>query len=381
MMARRQSFMSGVMEGIQAGIQFKRQQEQDRQARELHDMQVRGLKRSEDAAVESQSAREAIRAAGKVGLVTEEIPGDDGSTTVYRVGNQQFQSKAAANAELAKVNQPLAVARRQYEAAAASGIPELHNQYAAIYAGTRKQTEEDFRSDFRSAYSSGGVQGVLNLYNKQVQDGRQLMAKPVDGGFAVVEYQGGKQVGQPRVFTSGPAGTAEQQFIAQEAQKFLSSPEAYLESYHRDRAFATGVDQFNRKMGQDQSQFDATLRQRGQIAAQDQQVRMAGVGVQRESLNHQKSRDGRPQPMTFMGPDGQAVVAEYAPATGPRQGSLTYLTPQGKPAPVAGAPRGFPQPKADPLADLLGQGAGGPGIEFDTSPEATARFRELLQNR
>ena len=380
-MARRQSFFSGVLEGIQTGIQIRRQQQMDQQAQEERELRMRGLKRQDEEATARQSAVEQIRNAGKVSLLTEQTPGDDGEMVErFSVGGQQLDNRAEAEVALRKANTPVAVARRQYEAAQASGVPELQMQFGNIYNNVRETALKDMQSGFREAMAKG-VDGVIEHYNKNVLDGRQLRRVPVEGGFAVAEFVGGKMVGQPRVFRDQEGMPGERQFIAAEVQRFHASPDAYLESYYKDRDFQAGERRFQTQFDENRRQFDERMRAQQAEAAANERYRSAALGIQREGVGLQREQAARGTNIPFVTPDGKFGITEYVPGTRDKPGVLRQLTPQGSTSPYTeGVPRGFKQPTPDPFAGL-GARPSQPNLVPEINEESLRRLDALINQR
>ncbi len=377
-MARQQrSFFDGIADGYQMMEGVKRQKRQDELSRELHDRQIKQLDRQDRRATLTEDAEKQIAAAGAVSVTPSVERGEDGSEVErYKVGSQTFESRARADQEATRMNAPLAVARRQWETAQKLGVPELAERYGNIYGSTRKNVEDDFKYGIRDAMQRGGAQGVVEFYNSHVNDGRQLqLDRNDDGTISLSEMAGGKLTGKPRVFGS------EKDFLANELARYTSSPEAYLEAYHRDRQFAEGV----RARQADESFRDREFAWRQGDAAQGRDIQrsgvaaqLAGVGVHRESLY-------RPQYFTTQNADGTTnfYSANTVPPKRAGEAPRAVLSPMSaepgaKPTPQPGTRGGIKQPSAMDLLMQQRKGAGAStGIEV--TPEALMRLDELMK--
>lgn len=381
-MARgRESFFEGILRGYQTHEAMLRQKKLDELAAEDRQLTRKGIQ-LQQTALESQeadrervrAAQEAVSKAGKIGIETQFVPGktEGEMDQVFTVNGQQFKNRAAAEAALEGLNSPLAVAKRQYQAALDTGVGELADRYSRIYKEARDTTEQDFRQGFTTAMRTGGLQGVLDFYNKNVKDGRTLVAQRGPGGKVTVgEYVGGKLQGDPATYNS------EKDFIAEQVQRFSASPESYLEAFYRDRQFGEGVRQFNEGMGL----------KRDELAAQKEyQQGQLGIGRMNASANQMQAGTAaavaaRPTVVQTVTPDGTGTnlgVVRFAPGSN---------KPEYSQVGVQAGVRTPPKP-VDPLSQMIadkargkmgGMGTGTAGIEINE--EGLLRLDELMKGR
>lgn len=378
------SFLDGFARGMQLaqqavmmreGIEDRRTQREytredrlraqkagERQAT-LQELQIEQAQIDARRAQAAAAAETKIQAASKVTAVPMVVPGKKAGEmdTVYMVGNQRFANPELANQAAEAENTPLKIARRQYAAAQEVGIPDVARRYLDNYNATRTATEADFKQDFQTAMRDGGVDGVIQLYNGKVKDGRQLVAqRRPDGKFAVATYLGGKLQGDPMVYQD------ENQFLAEQVARYTATPDAYLDAYHKTEARREGARQFDASLGVQKDQLGETVRHN---QAQEG-IGRASVGVQQQGVNVQ--RDGLMQPKVQFFPTvtpegntsiGAGIVRPGKPAVGKTPGTET--TVEYKPV---GTQTGSARPvKPDPLAALLGQRGAPkqPGIQMD----------------
>lgn len=275
-MSRKQfagSFVQGLLAGYQMESDRQRQKkldEQDRAERaqrsELIGLQIGNARRDSERQATMQSADDQIRKSAVVGMQVYSQPGKkEGETEdVYKVGEQTFADRGEAEKQLKTLNTPLAVARRQYEAAASSGIPELAQRYRENHNTVQQQTQAELNNGAMEAVRSGPM-AVNKFFNERVLNGttEQLTMTP-DGKIVTAQYQGGKRVSEPMTYSS------QEEYVASHLARFQSSPQQYLETFQR-----------NQKMGEERRQFDATL-------AQTQRYQDGQLGVGR--MNAQASQ-------------------------------------------------------------------------------------------
>ena len=341
---------------------------------DLATLQLEDARRVQAQAKLREEREAAVRSAGVRTLGTAFEPGktEGEQVPVFTVGAQRFGNRAAAEAALAQENAPVAVAKRQWQKAQELGDPTLAKQYYDGYTSARASAMEDLRTNIGTAYAERGVQGVLDVYNNNVQDGRRKIMTPgPDGSMVVGTYVGGKLQGEVERYKNP------EEFVAHQRALFAANPDAYLDYYHRKATLDQGASQFSQHLGLQRDQLKVTAR--GQDMSH--RVGMANVGVGAAGVAAQREAMVKPA-VNFVQtdvPDGQGGTATSVGATvyDPKTGKLTQHMP---PQPFAGVRRA---PPVSPLAALLpGQqkGAAAP-INLNISEEGLIAAEELLRKR
>lgn len=298
----------------------------------LTELQIEQARRDAENNKAMMEAEAEVKKAGKVAVTTSFLPGkkEGELDQMFEVGGQQFNNRADADAHAAGANTPVAVARRQYARAQELGVPQLAKQYGDLYTNARTSTEADFKQAFNEAMRNGGVEGVVQLYNSQVKDGRQLVAQRGPGGkLTVGTYVGGKLQGQPVTYGD------EKEFLAEQVARYTASPDAYLDAFHKTRAF-----------GESARQFDAQMDETTRSNKAREGTASAAVGVQRQGVELQGRALDKPvstviQTVNPTGTGTNLGVVQTHPS-----GKSTYNS--------VGEQAGITRPpKVDPLAEML----------------------------
>lgn len=257
-------FARGLMRGYELETQRQRQEKLDKLAERQAEVQM-GVARTQQVAAElnieeararsarektARAADERIQALGEVKAQEMVVPGKkEGETEqVWVVGDQQFGSKAAADMELRRQNSPVAVAKRQYAAAASAGIPELTERYRNNLTQARAAAQADLQEAAMEALRQGPA-GINKLYNESVLDGttEQISYAP-DGKIVMATYRAGKRLSDPVTMTP-------EEYSSYHLARFKANPDSYLENYYRERTYKEGVRQFDAKMGIEREQL------------------------------------------------------------------------------------------------------------------------------
>lgn len=325
----------------------------DRQA-DLQTLQLEQARRDAARNEALAAAEKEVQTAGKVALQTEFMPGkkEGELEQVFIVGQQRFNNRADAQVALETANLPVQVARRQYQAAQATGIADVQQKYLGNYNAVRTATEAEFKQTFMDAARNGGVDGVLGVYNSNVKDGRQMVSqRRPDGKLVIGTYMGGKLQGEPVVYEN------DQQFMAEQVARYAASPDAYLDFFQKGETRREGIRQFDTKMRQDADQFDRRLTEetrqsteRNAIGRAQVGVGMAQVGVQRDALNKPTM-----QILPTVTPDGNTTFGAGIVRLDAKGGAKAEYLPLGT------QPGMRNPPKPDALGALLQGRAGAPG--------------------
>ncbi len=313
---------------------------------DLTALQTAEAQRRADEARQLAEGRKAVQSAGRVDLVTEQVPGkrEGEFELVYRVGDQTFAGRAQADLALKLANSPVQIARRQYQAAASTGIPQLVNEAGANLNTVRGEQRQQMQETLANAWSSGGLGAVVDVFNNQILNGEKWgVTQGADGRVTVAKYVGGKMVGTPSAYDSPQHFLTEQVALhTQDPTKLTDYFVGRLDASQKVAQHAEGVKLQREQLAQaDRHHADDDATRRYGISAQSR-VGMAQVGVQ---------RDGQNRPTTVITPlvsngGTQHVAASYDPQT------KTFTT-----ANSGVSYPGVPRPQQDPWSGLLGQPA------------------------